>query len=211
MASYIMEFSVHGPVSFLSHLELMKVFRQSFRRAGLPVSFSEGFNPHMKLSFAIAKSVGLESDGELLEVETREEIDAVAFRSRINEALPSGLEIVLIRDKGSVTKSLSALLRRSSYLLLCSGGADCAGAILEKLEAPSIVMEVKSKKSVGMKDLKEYIVGARPVEGGVEVTVLAGSEKNLRIDYLVRYLDLDLRVIRHRLLAEDRPLAELFV
>lgn len=211
MASYIMEFSVHGPVSFLSHLELMKVFRQSFRRAGLPVSFSEGFNPHMKLSFAIAKSVGLESDGELLEVETREEIDAVAFRSRINEALPSGLEIVLIRDKGSVTKSLSALLRRSSYLLLCRGGADCAGAILEKLEAPSIVMEVKSKKSVGMKDLKEYIVGARPVEGGVEVTVLAGSEKNLRIDYLVRYLDLDLRVIRHRLLAEDRPLAELFV
>lgn len=211
MASYIMEFSVHGPVSFLSHLELMKVFRQSFRRAGLPVSFSEGFNPHMKLSFAIAKSVGLESDGELLEVETREEIDGADFRSRINEALPSGLEIVLIRDKGSVTKSLSALLRRSSYLLLCSGGADCAGAILEKLEAPSIVMEVKSKKSVGMKDLKEYIVGARPVEGGVEVTVLAGSEKNLRIDYLVRYLDLDLRVIRHRLLAEDRPLAELFV
>ena len=211
MASYIMEFSVHGPVAFLSHLELMKVFRQSFRRAGLPVSFSEGFNPHMKLSFAIAKSVGLESDGELLEVETREEIDAADFRSRINEALPSGLEIVLIRDKGSVTKSLSALLRRSSYLLLCSGGADCAGAILEKLEAPSIVMEVKSKKSVGMKDLKEYIVGARPVEGGVEVTVLAGSEKNLRIDYLVRYLDLDLRVIRHRLLAEDRPLAELFV
>ena len=211
MASYIMEFSVHGPVSFLSHLELMKVFRQSFRRAGLPVSFSEGFNPHMKLSFAIAKSVGLESDGELLEVETREEIDAVAFRLRINEVLPAGLVILLIRNKGEVRKSLSALLRRSSYRLLCSGGVDCASEILEKLAAPSIVMEVKSKKSVGMKDLKEYIVEAEPADGGVLVTVLAGSEKNLRIDYLTRYLDLDLRVIRHRLLAEDRPLAELFV
>lgn len=212
MASYLMEFSVRGPVAVLSHLELMKIFRQAFRRSGLPVAFSEGFNPHVKLSFAIAKSVGLESEGEILEVETREEIDPVAFLERINGVLPGGLKILRIQDRGDQRKSLSALLKQARYRLLCPDCADCTADLMAALEVPAILVEVRSKKSVGVKDLKEYVVSASPVEGGIEVTVCAGSEKNLRIDYLAKYLGdvtgKPLQVVRTRLFGESGPLAD---
>ena len=179
------------------------------------MAFSEGFNPHVKLSFAIAKSVGLESEGELLDVETREEIDPEAFLEKINGVLPGGLKILGIWDRGDQRKSLSALLKQARYRLLCPGGADCedcAAELMAFLEVPSILVEVRSKKSVGVKDLKEYVVSASPVEGGIEVTVCAGSEKNLRIDYLAKYLGdkagKPLRVIRMRLLGESGPLAD---
>lgn len=212
MASYVMEFSVKGPVAFLSHLELMKVFRQSFRRSILPICYSEGFNPHMKLSFAIAKGVGLESDGELLEIETDENIDGALFMDKINNVLPDGLKVVAIKEKTLSKKSLSALLKRARYFLQYKEDADvaaCNQAIDEKLKKKEILLEVKSKKTSGIKDIKEFILIWEFKDAGVIIDVLAGSEKNLRIDYLLKYLDLDLKPVRMKLLGDDKEILEI--
>lgn len=211
MVSYVMEFSVRGPLAYLSHLELMKVFRQSFRRSGLPISFSEGFNPHMKLSFAIAKGVGLESEGELLEIETDISIDIVDFMDRINKVIPEGLKVKSLKEKTISTKSLSSMLRKAEYLLEYGdkiSSEEYRGIINDKLNQSEILMEVKTKKSIGVKDIKEYIYDWKFIEDGVIIQVYAGSEKNLRIDNLLKYLDLELKPIRLKLLGDTLPIID---
>lgn len=206
MASYVMEFSVKGALAYLSHLELMKVFRQSFRRSTLPISFSEGFNPHMKLSFAIAKGVGLESEGELLEIETDKIIDMCEFLEKINNVLPEGLVVKTLKEKTISVKSLSSMLRKARYLLEYGSGSDrekYKSIITDKLNKTEILMEVKTKKSIGIKDIKEYILDWNFVDNGVIIEVYAGSDKNLRIDNLLKYLDLDLNPIRLKLIGDD--------
>lgn len=211
MASYVMEFSVRGPLAFLSHLELMKVFRQSFRRSELPISFSEGFNPHMKLSFAIAKGVGLESEGELLEIETDIEIDEIKFLERINKVIPEGLKVKILKEKTISTKSLSSMLRKAKYMLEYGDGLsgdEYNTIIADKLNKSEILMEVKTKKSFGVKDIKEYILDWNFSDNGVIIEVCAGSDKNLRIDNLLKYLDLELKPIRLKLIGDDIPIID---
>lgn len=211
MASYVMEFSVRGALAYLSHLELMKVFRQSFRRSGLPISFSEGFNPHMKLSFAIAKGVGLESEGELLEIETECSIDIDDFMDRINKVIPAGLKVKSLKEKTKSTKSLSSMLRKSEYLLEFGDKLskdEYKAIITDKLNKSEILMEVKTKKSIGVKDIKEYIYDWKFIENGVIIQVYAGSEKNLRIDNLLKYLDLDLKPVRLKLIGDSVPIID---
>ncbi len=211
MASYVMEFSVRGSLAYLSHLELMKVFRQSFRRSGLPISFSEGFNPHMKLSFAIAKGVGLESEGELLEIETDCRIDINEFMDRINKVIPDGLMVKSLKEKTISTKSLSSMLRKAEYILEYGDSKrvdEYRSIITDKLNKSEILMEVKSKKSIGVKDIKEYIYDWKFLENGVIIQVYAGSEKNLRIDNLLKYLDLDIKPIRLKLICDSVPIID---
>lgn len=203
-----MEFEVFDTMAYLSHLELMKVFRQAFRRSFLEVKFSEGFNPHMKLSFCVAKSVGLESRGELLEIEVNEEIDEIEFLDRINEVLPKGIKVTVIKKRDETKKSLSALLKKARYFLY--GNDSSIDSALDKLDVDKIVVSVKTKRKEEDRDLKDYIISIDREDGGFYITVFAGSEKNLRIDYLLKYLDEDILVRREKLLGEDKEIINMF-
>lgn len=207
MVSYLGVFGVHGSLRFLSHLELMKVFRQAFRRCGLPVGYSEGFNPHMKLSFAIAKGVGLESRGELLEIDLLEPIKPKEWMDRINQSLPTGLVIYEMMEKRPSGKAPMALLKRATYLLRGDESILEQGAL--KLLEPEMIMEVRSKKSLSMKNLQDFIVKVERVAEGIEITLLSGSERNLRIDYVLRYLELPLVAERRALWGESGLLSEM--
>ena len=76
---------------FLSHLDLMHAWERAIRRTGAPLAFSQGYNPHPKLAFGSALSVGTTSDGEYMDVELERDIDAEAFRQELAAALPPAL------------------------------------------------------------------------------------------------------------------------
>ncbi|MCM8795178.1 MAG: TIGR03936 family radical SAM-associated protein [Candidatus Omnitrophica bacterium] len=78
---------------FISHLDLMRLFMRAMRRAGLPLKMTEGFSPHPKLSIKRALRLGIESDNEEASVWLREFIDPEEFRQRLQEELPTGIEI----------------------------------------------------------------------------------------------------------------------
>lgn len=204
MASYVMEFQVLENMAFLSHLELMKVFMQAFRRSSLEVKFSEGFNPHMKLSFAIAKSVGLESKGEILEIETKDRVDIKRFLVRINEFLPKDLKVIEIKKKEKTNKSSSVLLKKAIYRIW--GEKEVINRIDDKLKKKEIMVKVRTKRKEEEKNLKEFIVDVKIRENEILITVYAGSEKNLRIDYLLKYLNEEVSVERVKLLGENEEI-----
>ena len=75
MSKYAIVFSKTGYIRYTSHLDLLRLFKRAFRRAGIPVAYSHGFNPHPKMSFAQPLSLGYAAEEELLEFETEDPFD----------------------------------------------------------------------------------------------------------------------------------------
>lgn len=102
-----------GYMKFLGHLELMKCFERTFRLHQWPLKFSEGFNPHPKMTFASPLSVGYESQYEVMEVELKNEW-AISELKKIN--FPEGIEIKEARYVSHKT-SLMGSVAYSEYLI----------------------------------------------------------------------------------------------
>ena len=86
-----LQFNKTGPARFTSHKDVVRIFQRCFAAAGIPMSYSEGFHPHMKMSFAAPLKTGWESDAEFIDI--RVEGVPGPLAERCNEHLPQGLRI----------------------------------------------------------------------------------------------------------------------
>ena len=86
-------FTKSGILKYISHLDLMRLFMRALRRSGLPLKFSEGFNPHPKLSFKRALKLGVESDCEEGAIMLSVFVSQESFRHKLQEQLPAGIFI----------------------------------------------------------------------------------------------------------------------
>lgn len=100
---------MNDALRFVSHLEFVTLMQRSIRRANLPAVYSEGFHPHMKLSFANALAVGWTSESELFEFSLKEEKNPEEIKKLLNENLPNGVEIKKISLVTNQTKPFSEL------------------------------------------------------------------------------------------------------
>jgi len=112
-------FSKEGSAVFHGHLSLIEIFSMAFRRADIPVLYTQGFNPLPKMEFASPLSVGITAEFEVASVEFHENFPAERFISSLNENLPSGIvikqaESFLIKS-GMKKHSLSSLLWGFQY------------------------------------------------------------------------------------------------
>ena len=86
-------FSIRGDLRFLSHTETVNMFIRAFARSGLQVAHSKGFNPRMKLSVAVPRSVGIEADNELLNVsvlQAPDRVDIEIIKQGLRDQFPKG-------------------------------------------------------------------------------------------------------------------------
>ena len=114
----------------------------------------------------------------------------------------------MIKNKGSNKKSLSAMLKKARYSLC--GDEDTLNRVWHKLEVEDIMVHVKTKRKEEVKNLKEYIASVEKGDGKILITVFAGSEKNLRIEYLLNYLSENITVKREKLLNETQAIIDEF-
>jgi radical SAM-linked protein len=131
-----------GALKFVSHLETLKMVERSFRRAKLPLSFSQGFNPHPKMSFAAPLSVGIASDGEYMDVELDEKIDIDEFIKNHSKYFPKNF--ILVKGKYvEGKKKLMSLVSMASY------------AVTFETEKPYTKEEVENeiKKFMSLEDI----------------------------------------------------------
>lgn len=99
---YKIEYSRRGSARYLGHLEMASMFFRLFRRVGVPVNFSQGFNPSPRVSFSPALPLGTESEAEYLLVNVYEELpDPGALQKVMNGQLPDGIRIKEIGLSGS--------------------------------------------------------------------------------------------------------------
>jgi len=104
-------FEKTGNAVWISHLDLMRLFQRAFKRAGLPLKHTQGFNPRPSVSIALPLSVGVESKCELLdfELDTTEIISNGQIVSRLNKALVDGIRVIDCYDDGGKIRDLAYL------------------------------------------------------------------------------------------------------
>ncbi len=100
---------------YIAHLDLTRVFERAIRRAGISMSYSEGFNPRPKISFGFALAVGTEGEREYVDVDLQREIDLGEVLARVQEQLPPGIRLLQGRALDQGAKSLMAVLNAASY------------------------------------------------------------------------------------------------
>lgn len=108
------KFSKGEEVKYISHLDLMRTFERALRRAELPVSYSQGFNPHPHLVFGLPLSVGVTSNAEYADIGFEREIEPDTVKKMLNISLPQGLTVIDAckkNDKGNIM----ALIGAASY------------------------------------------------------------------------------------------------
>ncbi len=102
-------------IAVLSHLDYMNVFMRALLRSKLPAAWSEGFNPHLKVSFATALAVGVTSDCEYVDFELSAPVDEPEVLKRLNEQLPRGAEILRLKKLRGKPKPVMSLVDLSRY------------------------------------------------------------------------------------------------
>lgn len=182
---------------FLSHLDLMHAWERAIRRTGAPLAFSAGFNPHPKLSFGSALSVGTTSDGEYMDVELAQPVEAADFRRRLAEALPPALALLDMAEIPARSESLMAMIDRARYqvtvTLAQAVNPEALAAAVEQLLALKEIKVLRFKKNSRDKrevDIRPGILAlSGEVSGQREITlsllVQTGSVGNVRPDEVV--------------------------
>lgn len=147
----------------ISHLDMQRLFGRAFRRADIPLSYSQGFNPHPKLSFAGALPFGMITYDEYGDVCIDKEIPLQKFVSDLNAAMPTGLEILSVKKISGKTPSLSAALIGADFRVsvFIDGEIDenqLKSNVNSFMEQNEIIIEKRNKKGKKVDtDIRSYI------------------------------------------------------
>ena len=164
-----------GTARFISHLDLMRLFQRAFKRAGLPLTHTQGFNPRPSVSIALPLSLGAESHCELLDFDLESPVPLEDIRNRLNAALIDGIRVREVYDNGAKIKYLALL--QSRLTLEYDGGipAGAEAAIGQLFAREALVLEKKNRNGVTQQDIIPMIRNleiSRISEGELQLDVL---------------------------------------
>ena len=146
-------FEKTGNARYISHLDLMRVFQRAFKRAGLPLTHTQGFNPRPSVSIALPLSLGVESQCELLDFELERPYACADIREKLNAALIDGVYIREVYEQGQKIKNL-ALLQSRLVLEYDRHISDDAEDVIQSLfSRPELIVEKKGKNGTTQQDI----------------------------------------------------------
>lgn len=192
MAKYRLQFTKYKDMKYVSHLDLIRLFTRIFHRAELPLAYSEGFNPHPKMSVLLPLSVGFESSCEYIDVEFKEGVSMLDCLKKLKGKLPLGMEVPQITELNETSKKAKDI-RYASYEFTFPKKLT-QEQIDKFLEKETIDVIKKTKRSEGMADIRPDIMDICLLENGnIQAIISAGSNANLKADLLVsameKYID----------------------
>ena len=170
-------FEKTGSAVWMSHLDLMRLMQRAFKRAGLPLTHTQGFNPRPSVSIALPLSVGVESVCELLDFDLEGDLPPMeTIQTRLNAALVPGITVRQVYMDGRKIRDLALL--RCRLGLEYDGGipAGATDAIATLFARESLMVEKKSKNGIREQDIRPMIR---------ELSVAQTGEKELRVEALI--------------------------
>ena len=159
---------------YISHLDLMRLFQRAFKRSGLSLTHTQGFNPRPSVSIALPLSLGMESACELLDfVLEGEKIPNDQILSRLNEGLVEGVRVLRVYNDGVKIKHL-AFLDCVVTLEYDAGVPEGAvDSIMALFSGEAILVEKKGKNGIVEQDI-------RPMIQSLTVEAVNGKELEVR-------------------------------
>ena len=147
-------FQKTGNAIYLSHLDLMRLFQRAFKRAGLHLTHTQGFNPRPSVSIALPLSVGVESCCELLDFDLDgESVACDDILERLNGALVDGIRVLSVYDNGAKIKNIAYLDCRIDLEYDAGVPKNAQDSILSLYSQSSLTVEKKSKNGIAEQDL----------------------------------------------------------
>lgn len=193
-------FGKHGAQRFVGHLDLALTWERIFKRAQLPLEYTQGFNPRPRMQFAAALPVGVTSESEYLDVWLIERLEDDGWIEQLNAACPAGLRVYELAEVPIRGSALPTLAATSEYVISLADETISAGTLADRARAllaqPQIMRDGKKKAY----DLRPRILDLTMDEAGNLIAHLITSERaNARPDDLVGALGLELtQVCIHR-------------
>ena len=181
-------------IAMISHLDIQRTLQRAFRRANLPLLYSNGFNPHPQFSFATAAATGMSSDCEWFDVELSQDIDPQEFMQRANAVMPQGMSISGAFAAPEPFGSLSAKLRAAEYRVSFQFeepvSKEKLAETLEAMLAGEIIIQKRTKGGIRPVDMRPYIlrVSVGQVEGEQAALLVLGklqADGGLRVDAFI--------------------------
>lgn len=194
----IAAFQKNKDLSLISHLDIQRTLQRAFRRAGLPVAFSNGFNPHPRLSFATALATGFQSNAEWIDVEFAQDIRPEDFITKTNAVLQQGIHFHTAFVAEPSMDSLSKLLQYARYSINIDWTAviskDLVMAAVSDILSESEIMAMKKTKSgVRKVNIRPEIIDAAVTDGtdkSVHITLIGtlNASGGLRVESFLTVL-----------------------
>lgn len=178
------KFGKHGAMKFIGHLDIMRYFQKAIRRSGIDIAYSEGFSPHQIMSFAAPLGVGLESNGEYLDIEVVTATSSEDMMQKLNAVMAEGMEILSIKSLPDTAGNAMASVAAAEYTLTFRKDYepcfDWKSQLMKFYDKSEILVTKKTKKSEKELDLKPYIYNLHVDGEVIRMCVNASSSGNIK-------------------------------
>src|SRR5512144_2117533 len=108
-------FAKQGALRYTGHLDLHRLWERAARRAELPLAYSQGFHPQPKMNIAAALPLGFSSRCEVLDMRLEHEIPLEGLREKLQDTLPTGIQITSIESVDEKLPALQTLVAAAEY------------------------------------------------------------------------------------------------
>ncbi len=190
-----LKFTKTGSLQFISHLDLNRTMKTVMIRAKIPIHYTEGFNPHPKMVFALPLSIGAESICELLDIKVDEELSDDEIVIRLNASLPS--EMRMLEAYTPETKFTD--IRYAAYEICSEEPMD-----LTLLLQNEILVMKRTKSGTKECDIKPLIKSWNRIDGGLSCVLSADSTDYLNPEHIASLFHLkDYSIMRRKVLLSD--------
>lgn len=155
------KFAKIGPVKYVGHLDMLRYFQKLIRRADIAICYSEGFNPHQKMSFASPLGVGVAGEGEYVDIEVHQTMSSKEAVRILNQVSVEGILIKSYRMLPDGTENAMSSVAAADYFVKYREGYepdfDWKMRFDEFMKQTVIEVEKETKKSTAIIDIRPFI------------------------------------------------------
>lgn len=169
-------------VKYISHLDMQRLFQRALRRAKLPCAYSQGFNPHMLVSFACALPVGVCSKAEYAEVVLERFVPPTECMARLNEVLPDGVKILNACEPKDTDPTVGSVIALAEYSFMLKDSGSVQDKLDSMLKKEEILIEKKTKKGFATVNVRNMIHSVKQKDNMLYATLSCSNSENLRAD-----------------------------
>lgn len=199
------KYSKEKELQFIGHLDLVRVFERAVRRSSLPIAYSQGFNPKMRISYGTPLPLGITSDAEYADFEIDGWIKPDILKDELNSKLPPGLKILETKIIGPKEGSLMASAQAVEYLATFTDNtSNVENKIKEIIASEKIVVKRKRKEKIKEIDIRPMIIELSLDDGRLRMLVQSNSQGTAKPNEILSVLGIEeARVKRTRQFVKD--------
>ena len=203
-------FTKQGALRYIGHLDLHRLWERAMRRAGLPISYSQGFHPQPKISLAAALPLGFSSRSEVLDVRLNEDIPTEEISSRLKDNLPPDIKVLDVQSVDERLPALQTTVASAAYDVHLTEPVD--GSELkrrvESLKMSESLIRERRGKTYDLRPLIEMLSVITQADGQawLKMTLAAREGATGRPEEVLSALEIEpetARVERTRLIFQD--------